>query len=205
MFGWFSSLASPKRLKEAGVMGMNDRNYSIIAKYNKRRLYPLVDDKVQTKILANKIGINTPHMIGVIKYQYQVKNILSIVSGHKEFVVKPAHGSGGQGVLVIRSYTPDSFETPSGRKISFKELYQHISNILSGLYSLGGKYDVALIEERYFQKLQLSRHSRCARYCLQGFSGDVDDAFVDSSFRRTSQSAPRRRRCRFGYQDRAAA
>ena len=147
MFGWFSSFVSPGRLKEAGVMGMNDRNYSIIARYNKRSLYPLVDDKVQTKILANKIGINTPRMIGVIEFQHQVKNILEIVKGYKEFVVKPAHGSGGQGVLVIRSYTADSFETPSGRKISFKELYQHVSNILSGLYSLGGKYDVALIEE----------------------------------------------------------
>lgn len=26
-------------------------------------------------------------------------------------------------------------------------MYQHISNILSGLYSLGGKYDVAVLEE----------------------------------------------------------
>ena len=148
MFGnWFGSFASPQKLRAAGVMGMNDRNYSIIARYNKRSLYPLVDDKVQTKILANKIGINTPRMIGVIEFQHQVKNILEIVKGYKEFVVKPAHGSGGQGVLVIRSYTADSFETPSGRKISFKELYQHVSNILSGLYSLGGKYDVALIEE----------------------------------------------------------
>ena len=34
MFGWFSSFVSPGRLKEAGVMGMNERNYSIIARYN---------------------------------------------------------------------------------------------------------------------------------------------------------------------------
>ena len=147
MFGWLSSYVSPKRLREAGVMGMNDRNYNIIAKYNDRKLYPLVDDKVQTKRLANKVGINTPRMIGVIEYQHQVKNILEIVKDYKEFVVKPAHGSGGQGVLVIRSYSENSFTTPSGKQISFKELYQHISNILSGLYSLGGQYDVALIEE----------------------------------------------------------
>ena len=35
---------------------MNQRNYAVIAQCNKRRLYPLVDDKVKTKLLANKIG-----------------------------------------------------------------------------------------------------------------------------------------------------
>ena len=62
-------------------------------------------------------------------------------------MVKPAHGSGGKGVLVIKSYTETAFETASGRVLTFSEVYQHISNILSGLYSLGGQYDVALIEE----------------------------------------------------------
>ena len=94
----FSGFASPRRLREAGILGMNRRNYNVIAKNNRRRLYPLVDDKVQTKMLANKIGINTPGLIGVIEYQHEVKNILDIVKNYKEFVVKPAHGSGGKGV-----------------------------------------------------------------------------------------------------------
>ena len=143
----FSGFASPRRLREAGILGMNRRNYNVIAKNNRRRLYPLVDDKVQTKMLANKIGINTPGLIGVIEYQHEVKNILDIVKNYKEFVVKPAHGSGGKGVLVIKDYTEDAFTTPSGKQISYNELYQHVSNVLSGLYSLGGKYDVAVIEE----------------------------------------------------------
>ena len=95
----FANFASPKKLREAGILGMNRRNFNVISKYNKRRLYPLVDDKVQTKILANKIGINTPGLIGVIEYQHEVKNILEIVKGYKEFVVKPAHGSGEGGWL----------------------------------------------------------------------------------------------------------
>ncbi len=148
MFGkLFSSYASPSSLKKAGVLGMNSRNYNFISKYNRRDLYPLVDDKVQTKILANKIGINTPGLIGVIEYQHQVDNILNIVKDYKEFVIKPAHGSGGKGVLVIKGYTSDAFTKASGEVLSYNEIYQHISNILSGLYSLGGKYDVAVIEE----------------------------------------------------------
>lgn len=137
----------PKKLRAAGVLGMNARNYNVISKNNRRSLYPLVDDKVKTKTLANSIDINTPKMIGVIEHQYEVGNFMDIVAAHSEFVVKPAHGSQGKGVLVIKHYADSVFTTASGKKLGFKEVYQHISNILSGLYSLGGQYDVALIEE----------------------------------------------------------
>ena len=148
MFGnWFGSFASPQKLRAAGVMGMNARNYKVISRLNNRKKYPLVDDKVQTKILANRHGINTPGLIGVIEHQHEVRNILNIVGDYKEFVIKPAHGSGGRGVLVVRNYHEDCFTTASGKTLNFKELYQYISNILSGLYSLGGQYDVAVIEE----------------------------------------------------------
>ena len=147
MFGFFKKFTTPKKLHEKGVLGMNARNFHIISKCNPRNLYPLVDDKVTTKNLAIKSGVQTPNMIGIIEYQFQVNNILDIVKNHSEFVVKPSHGSGGKGVLVIKSYTEDNFTLSSGRTITYNELYQHISNILSGLYSLGGRYDTALIEE----------------------------------------------------------
>lgn len=137
----------PKKLRENGVLGMNARNYSIIAKYNSRRLYPLVDDKIQTKNLAMKAGVNTPKMLGVIEHQYQVKEALNSVVGHQEFVIKPAHGSGGKGVMLIKSYTDNKFTLASGKIVDYNDVYQHISNILSGLYSLGGQYDSALLEE----------------------------------------------------------
>lgn len=147
MFDFFKNFATPSQLRAAGVLGMNRRNYEIIAKSNNRRLYPLVDDKVQTKKLADSVGINTPHLIGVVEVQNQVDSFLRLVEGYKEFVIKPAHGSGGKGVLVIKEYTPERFVTASEKVLTYHEVYQHISNILSGLYSLGGKYDVAVLEE----------------------------------------------------------
>ena len=146
-FGWFKSFAKPSELRKRGILGMNARNYKIIAQSNKRCLYPLVDDKVQTKILAQKADINTPNMIGVIEYQWQVKDFLSLIENKQEFVIKPAHGSGGKGVLVIKGRQDDKFISPSGKLISYNDVYQHISNVLSGLYSLGGQYDVALLED----------------------------------------------------------
>ena len=147
MFERLKNMVSPSTLRAAGVLGMNARNYDIIAKNNERRLYPLVDDKVQTKSLANKIGINTPRLIGVIEVQNKVDSFLELVKGFDEFVIKPAHGSGGKGVLVIKKYTDKEFITASEKVLSYNEVYQHISNILSGLYSLGGRYDVAVLEE----------------------------------------------------------
>jgi alpha-L-glutamate ligase-like protein len=147
MFDILKKFTKPSILKAKGILGMNARNYDIIGHNNKRRLYPLVDDKVQTKILANKAGITTPSLIGIIEYQYQVKSFLSYVKNHQQFVIKPAHGSGGKGVLVIKEWAENNFITASGKTLSFKEVYQHISNILSGLFSLGGQYDVAVIEE----------------------------------------------------------
>lgn len=144
MFKW---LETARKLRENGVLGMNDRNYSVIAKYNDRSLYTLVDDKVKTKMLANNININTPKMIGIIEHQYEVKNLVDIVKGYKTFVIKPAHGSGGKGVLVIKDFDGEKFYSASGEVLTFKEVYQHVSNTLSGLFSLGGRYDVALIEE----------------------------------------------------------
>jgi len=144
MFGW---IKRAKQLKANGILGMNDRNYSVISKYNKRSLYTLVDDKVKTKQLANNINISTPKMVGIIEHQYEVKNLLEIVKDYKTFVIKPAHGSGGKGVLVIKDYDGEKFYSASGEELSFKDMYQHVSNILSGLFSLGGRYDVALIEE----------------------------------------------------------
>lgn len=147
MFDVFKNFTKPSILRTKGILGMNARNYDIIGHNNKRCLYPLVDDKVQTKILANKACINTPDLIGIIEYQYQVKNFELYIKNHQQFVIKPAHGSGGKGVLVIKEWTENNFITASGKTLLFKEVYQHISNILSGLFSLGGQYDVAVIEE----------------------------------------------------------
>jgi alpha-L-glutamate ligase-like protein len=147
MFKLSWPFSSPKTLRESGVIGLNKRNFNVISKYNKRSLYPLVDDKVQTKILANKYGVNTPGLIGIINFQFQVKDFMDIIKDYKEFVIKPAHGSAGRGVLVIKNYEDKKFTTASGRVLSYNDIYKHVSNVLSGLYSLGGQYDVAIIEE----------------------------------------------------------
>ena len=67
---------------------------------------------------------------------------------HEDFVIKPAHGSGGEGILVIAGRTGANYRTVGGLLMTQEEVNHHVFNILGGLYSLGGQTDAALIEYR---------------------------------------------------------
>ncbi len=138
--------ASPGKLNAKGIIGMNRRNIRYIGRYNDRRLYPLVDDKLKTKLLATQHGITTPELIGTVSTQFDVKRIAAMVDAHPGFVIKPAKGSGGKGILVIEHHDGEGYVKPSGNRLQREDLQRHVSNILSGLYSLGGSPDVALVE-----------------------------------------------------------
>ncbi|MFO7830732.1 MAG: alpha-L-glutamate ligase-like protein [Desulfuromonadaceae bacterium] len=135
------------RLRTLGILGMNARNINYIARYNQRSLYPLVDDKLKTKKLAQRYDVPVPKLYFEIREQHRLRNIETRLHRLNGFVVKPAKGSGGKGILVIRARHKDSFITNSGASLSLKRVKRHISNILAGLYSLGGNPDVAIVEE----------------------------------------------------------
>lgn len=135
-------------LARVGILGINQRNLDFVLKENPRRLYPLVDNKVLTKELAEKHGVPTPKKIAVIEFQAQARKITKLTADYKSFVIKPARGSGGGGILVINDREDDLFFKPSGAPLSSHDLQYHVQNTLSGMYSLGGTDDVALIEEK---------------------------------------------------------
>ena len=137
---------SPNKLKERGIMGMNKRNHSYIGRYNDRSLYPLVDDKLKTKFIAQQAGATVPDLIGVIDSQGSVKKIHDMVKDWPGFVIKPAQGSGGKGILVIVKHKDGIYVKPSGAEINKQDVERHITNTLAGLFSLGGKNDVAMVE-----------------------------------------------------------
>ncbi|GAA5316390.1 MAG: alpha-L-glutamate ligase-like protein [Candidatus Pelagadaptatus aseana] len=143
MFG----LASPKKLRELGIVGMNKRNVKYIAQNNPRHLYPLVDDKLKTKELCRQHNLAMPKLLGVCKVQSNVNELEGFLADIPQFVIKPAKGSGGKGILVITGRDGEDFLKPSGAKVTLSEVKRHVSNTLSGLYSLGGKPDVAVIED----------------------------------------------------------
>ncbi|MGE4512014.1 MAG: sugar-transfer associated ATP-grasp domain-containing protein, partial [Sulfurimonadaceae bacterium] len=140
------SFISPFALKKSGILGMNSRNIEFISRYNDRKLFPLVDDKLKTKLLAREYGINTPELLYVVRYQHDVYELREKLEGITSFAIKPACGSGGKGIMVIKDREGDNFVKSSGAVISFEEVARHVTNILAGLHSLSGDQDVAIIE-----------------------------------------------------------
>jgi len=137
--------ANPGRLRQIGLLGMNERNW-FISRYNQRRLYPLVDDKLKTKLLAEQRGLAVPKLYGVVREQHEVETMGELLDKYDSFVIKPSRGSGGKGIKVIVGKRDDVFIKSSGDEVTHLDVTRHVSNILSGLYSLGGKPDVAMIE-----------------------------------------------------------
>jgi alpha-L-glutamate ligase-like protein len=141
--------ALARKLRQAGVLGLNERNANFISLLNPRHLYPLVDDKVLTKQIATAAGMAVPELYGVIANQHEAKTFAGMVGERDSVVIKPAQGGGGDGILVITGRSKrrrDSYWLSSGVLISESEIAHHISNIVSGQYSLSGNPDKALIE-----------------------------------------------------------
>ncbi|SFB45168.1 alpha-L-glutamate ligase-like protein [Azotobacter beijerinckii] len=137
-----------KALQAKGIMGINRRNADYVLKYNKRSLYPIVDDKIITKHRAIAAGIHVPELYGIIETEKEIEKLDQIIGEHSDFVIKPAQGAGGDGIMVIADRFEGRYKTVSGKIVTHDELEHHISSILTGLYSLGGHRDRALIEYR---------------------------------------------------------
>ena len=96
---WWNSWVSPWRLKRMGILGMNCRNHDFIATYNPRSLFPLVDNKLKTKLLAEEYEVATPQLFFVVNAQHEIATIENKLMALEAFAVKPAKGSGGKGIL----------------------------------------------------------------------------------------------------------
>ncbi|MBA2710811.1 MAG: alpha-L-glutamate ligase-like protein [Tatlockia sp.] len=137
-----------KRLRKRGILSINQRNSDYVLRYNSRKLYPLVDDKLQTKQLAIKAGIAVPKLYEIIESEHQIKALVTLLAPYKDFVIKPAHGAGGDGIIVITDRVFGHYRQVNGKITTNNELSYHLSCLLSGAYSLGGHADFAIIEHR---------------------------------------------------------
>ncbi|MDF1683711.1 MAG: alpha-L-glutamate ligase-like protein [Legionellaceae bacterium] len=137
-----------RQLKAQGVLGLNRRNGDYALRYNPRKNYPLVDDKLQSKQLAIEAGIGVPSLYQSITAEHQLKSLDRLLEPYTDFVIKPAHGAGGDGIVVVASRVFEHYRQISGTLLTLGDLQYHLSSLLSGAYSLGGHPDHGLIERR---------------------------------------------------------
>jgi len=137
-----------RTLRREGVIGINERNVRYVNALNPRKLLVRVDDKLLTKQLADRAMIPNPALYGVIANARDMKKLPEMINHPDGFVVKPAQGSQGKGIIVVESPLKHGWRLASGRRIALDDIKFQINNVISGMYSLGGQPDKALIEYR---------------------------------------------------------
>ncbi len=137
-----------RRLKELGILGMNRRNAAYILDHNPRALFPLVDDKLALRDLCARIRVPTPAIYGVIASHSMLRHLRAVLGARADFVIKPNRGSAGRGVLVVVGRVGQDYLRHNGAPLPLEQVRQHLSDILSGMYSLGGHPDKALVQQR---------------------------------------------------------
>ena len=126
------------------IIGINERNRSLIYPNNKRKNYIYADDKLETKKILEKNQLNCPETYAAIGRVGDIQNIWEQKRNVNNLVIKPASGSGGNGIMLIRKRQGKWHlgEEP----ITETKIFSHIANIIFGMYS-SGKDDRAILEE----------------------------------------------------------
>jgi len=151
-----------RRLRELGILGMNRRNAACILDHNPRSKFPIVDDKLRMHQLCRTIGVPTPAVYAALTCYAQLRRLPELLGEREDFVIKPNRGSAGRGVLVLMgrqagpmprrsrpgAQAPYVYVRHNGEQIDLDAMRQHLSDILSGMYSLGGQSDEAIIQQR---------------------------------------------------------
>jgi alpha-L-glutamate ligase-like protein len=133
----------------ARVVGINRRNLTLVYPHNARVHYPLADDKLLAKERFAAAGVPVPRTLTICDALYQVPEVVAKLVGSGRFVVKPANGSGGRGILVVGSWDAEvmAWRRAGGDLVDPRSLQRHLADIVFGAHS-NQLEDRAFVEER---------------------------------------------------------
>ena len=139
-------------------LGMNARNYLYIYPFNSAEAKKNADDKLETKKILLKHNISTPNLYAKFESRAAIQSFDWNTLPENGFVIKPARGFAGGGILPIRKMKDGIATSVMGDELTIEQLQSHTSDILDGGYSLQFLPDNAFIEERliphpFFRKL----------------------------------------------------
>jgi alpha-L-glutamate ligase-like protein len=136
---------------------MNARNFLYIKSYNHRRHKVVADNKLLTKELLLREGVPTTSLVATFRDFNDVRRF-AWQTLPKSFVLKPARGYGGQGIIVVKEWDGTTGKTSRGKTVDIPTLEREIFSILDGAFSLNNLPDTAFVEQRvlihqFFKKL----------------------------------------------------
>ncbi len=138
-------------MKLREVLGMNSRNIDYIYAHNDRNLFHLVDNKLETKNLLTEAGLPSPKLIVACEWFWQIEVMIEAIKDLETFVIKPARGMAGGGIIILDKRSENGWTTPSGKEFTLEQLADHASDILYGTYSIDSTTDIVIIEEKLIQ------------------------------------------------------
>jgi alpha-L-glutamate ligase-like protein len=130
------------------MLGLNRRNHAYLFRYNAPHRYRVVDDKRATKALLAARGVPAPLLHDICEAPWQVRSLAARLWERPEFALKPARGAGGAGIVVVVGREGEHFVKVSGARLPRRTLEAHVCDVIAGMYSVGGREDVLLVEER---------------------------------------------------------
>lgn len=134
--------------RRADLVGINRRNVELVYAENPRRFYPIADDKLLCKEHLERAGVPVAPTVVVCGGLGEIPKTLRALAGREQFVVKPAHGSGGEGILVLGAREGDgAWRRAGGDLVTLADLHRHLADIVFGAYS-GDLSDRAFVEDR---------------------------------------------------------
>jgi alpha-L-glutamate ligase-like protein len=141
------------------ALGLNRRNQEFLVSLNPPRLIALVDHKLHAKRALARSGLPVPDTFGHYTRQRDLSALAREVEQHSDFVLKPARGAGGEGVMVIAGRRHERLVKPNGGTLTHRDLLAHAADIIAGAFSLSQTRDEALLEYRLTPEAVLARYS----------------------------------------------
>jgi alpha-L-glutamate ligase-like protein len=141
------------------TLGLNRRNQDFLLRLNPPRLVALVDHKVETKAVLARHGLPVPETFGRYSRLRELAMLAVAAARRSEFVLKPARGAGGNGVIVIAGRRDGRLLTAAGGMLSTSDLLAHAADIIAGAFSLSQARDEALLEYRLTPEPVLGAYS----------------------------------------------
>jgi len=131
------------------ILGANARSLDYLKPLNKKKGRRIANSKLLTKKYLIKAGLPTPELLAVFKTAKDIEEF-DWLSLPDNFVLKPASGMGGGGVIIIKKKAKWAGEwyLMDDSIITIADLRFWVLDIMAGRYSLHNLPDWAMVEER---------------------------------------------------------
>ena len=127
-------------------LGLNGRNHRYLTRTGSRA-QRLVDDKLATKRHLERHGIPTTRLLATCERYGAISALVARLADTGAFVVKPARGARGAGILLLEGHGTAGFRAAGGHALSASRVALHLADVLSGAFSRGRQPDAGVVEE----------------------------------------------------------